>query len=129
LLAAEKLEMISLCPVRFSWGGGAPDTLDGLTSQELQIVQMAAGGLSNREIGQRLYLSHRTVESHLYRVSRSWGSHRGRSFPVCSAAVVNRTGVLRVLPVPMSDSERAGLRLGPGGTRRHRPVRVLTQRR
>ncbi len=45
-----------------------PDTLEGLTSQELQIVQMAAGGLSNREIGQRLYLSHRTVESHLYRV-------------------------------------------------------------
>jgi DNA-binding NarL/FixJ family response regulator len=29
---------------------------------------MAAAGLSNREIGQRLYLSHRTVESHLYRV-------------------------------------------------------------
>jgi DNA-binding CsgD family transcriptional regulator len=45
-----------------------PDTLDELTPQELQIVQMAAGGLSNREIGQRLYLSHRTVESHLYRV-------------------------------------------------------------
>jgi DNA-binding CsgD family transcriptional regulator len=45
-----------------------PDKLDELTAQELQIVQMAAGGLSNREIGQRLYLSHRTVESHLYRV-------------------------------------------------------------
>ena len=29
---------------------------------------MAAAGLSNREIGQRLYLSHRTVESHLYRL-------------------------------------------------------------
>ena len=29
---------------------------------------MAAAGLSNREIGQRLYLSNRTVESHLYRV-------------------------------------------------------------
>ena len=42
-------------------------TLDVLTAQELQIVQMAAEGLSNREIGQRLYLSHRTVESHLYR--------------------------------------------------------------
>ena len=28
---------------------------------------MAAEGLSNREIGQRLYLSHRTISSHLYR--------------------------------------------------------------
>lgn len=46
----------------------APGTLDQLTPQELQIVQLAARGLSNREIGQRLYLSHRTVESHLYRV-------------------------------------------------------------
>ena len=47
--------------------GRAPDTLDALTAQELQIVRLAAQGLSNREIGQRLYLSHRTVESHLYR--------------------------------------------------------------
>jgi DNA-binding CsgD family transcriptional regulator len=39
-----------------------------LTPQELQITRLAAEGLSNREIGQRLYLSHRTVESHLYRV-------------------------------------------------------------
>jgi DNA-binding CsgD family transcriptional regulator len=45
----------------------SPDTLDQLTPQELQIVQMAATGLSNREIGQMLYLSHRTVSSHLYR--------------------------------------------------------------
>jgi DNA-binding CsgD family transcriptional regulator len=43
-----------------------PDTLDELTPQELQIAQMAAQGLSNHEIAQRLYLSHRTVESHLY---------------------------------------------------------------
>jgi DNA-binding CsgD family transcriptional regulator len=45
-----------------------PDSLDELTPQELQIVQMAARGLSNRDIAERLYLSHRTVESHLYRV-------------------------------------------------------------
>ena len=29
---------------------------------------MAAEGLSNRQIGERLYLSHRTVASHLYHV-------------------------------------------------------------
>jgi DNA-binding NarL/FixJ family response regulator len=28
---------------------------------------MAAAGLTNREIGQRLYLSHRAISSHLYR--------------------------------------------------------------
>jgi DNA-binding CsgD family transcriptional regulator len=44
-----------------------------LTPQELQIAQLAAEGLSNREIGERLYLSHRTVGSHLYRLlSEGW---------------------------------------------------------
>ena len=39
-----------------------------LTAQELQIAWLAAQGLSNREIGQQLYASHRTVASHLYRI-------------------------------------------------------------
>lgn len=39
-----------------------------LSPQELQIAQMAAGGLSNREIADRLFISHRTVGAHLYRV-------------------------------------------------------------
>ncbi|MGQ4385592.1 ATP-binding protein [Streptomyces sp. SAS_270] len=46
----------------------APDARDQLTAHELQIVQLAAEGLTNREIGQRLYLSHRTVSSHLHRI-------------------------------------------------------------
>jgi DNA-binding CsgD family transcriptional regulator len=44
-----------------------PSTRDDLTAQELQIAQLAATGMSNREIGQRLYLSHRTISTHLYR--------------------------------------------------------------
>ncbi len=39
-----------------------------LSPQELHIAQMAGSGLSNREIGDRLFLSHRTVGAHLYRV-------------------------------------------------------------
>jgi ATP/maltotriose-dependent transcriptional regulator MalT len=36
-----------------------------LTEQELQIAHMGAQGLTNREIGQRLYISPRTVGAHL----------------------------------------------------------------
>ncbi|PXW25164.1 UNVERIFIED_CONTAM: regulatory LuxR family protein [Williamsia faeni] len=50
-----------------------------LSPQELQIAQLAADGLSNREIAQRLYLSHRTVGSHLYRLFPKLGvSSRGQ---------------------------------------------------
>ncbi len=42
--------------------------LETLTPQELQIAELAAGGLSNKEIGARLYLSHRTVGYHLHRL-------------------------------------------------------------
>jgi DNA-binding CsgD family transcriptional regulator len=46
---------------------GSADLLDRLTPQELQVVRMAATGLSNRAIGARLFLSPRTVGYHLYK--------------------------------------------------------------
>ena len=41
---------------------------DALTPQEREIATLAAAGLSNKEIGQRLFLSHRTVGGHLHRL-------------------------------------------------------------
>jgi len=40
---------------------------EALTAQELQIVRMAGDGYSNKQIGERLFLSPRTVGGHLYR--------------------------------------------------------------
>ena len=45
-----------------------PEAWSSLSPQELQIALLAAQGLTNRQIGSRLYLSHRTVGSHLYRI-------------------------------------------------------------
>jgi DNA-binding CsgD family transcriptional regulator len=46
----------------------APASRVPLTPQELQIAQLAASGLSNRQIADRLFLSHRTVGAHMYRL-------------------------------------------------------------
>ena len=39
-----------------------------LTPQQLEIAELAAAGLTNKEIGERLFLSHRTVGTHLYQI-------------------------------------------------------------
>ena len=73
-----------------------PEARDQLTPQELQIAQMAAEGMSNREIAQMIYLSHRTVSSHLY-----------RAFP--KLGITSRTELRRVLEPRLPDAHSTRL--------------------
>jgi DNA-binding NarL/FixJ family response regulator len=61
----------------------APPTL---TSREREIVALAAGGLSNRAIADRLVISVRTVENHLYRACAKLGTSSRTEF----AALLSR---------------------------------------
>lgn len=61
--AAAELRAAGEAPRR----GPATAELSPLTPQELQVAMLAAKGMSNKEIADRVYLSHRTVSTHLYK--------------------------------------------------------------
>ncbi len=46
----------------------APELFGLLTPQQQRIARLAASGLTNREIGERLFLSPRTISTHLYAI-------------------------------------------------------------
>ena len=71
------------------------ETRDDLTAQERQIALLAADGLSNPEIGARLFLSPRTVEWHLRNVFTKRGIRSRRELvnPVTGIGVSTPPGL------------------------------------
>ncbi|MEU7384633.1 response regulator [Streptomyces sp. NPDC088337] len=53
-----------------------PDTLPGLTDREREILALIGEGLTNRQIGQRLYLAEKTVKNHISRLLAKLGVER-----------------------------------------------------
>jgi DNA-binding CsgD family transcriptional regulator len=66
-------------------------TRDDLTDQERQIAQLARGGLSNPEIGARMFLSPRTVEWHLHKVFGKLGIGSRRELANALSDAPNRS--------------------------------------
>ena len=89
----------------------APENPYRLTSREAEVLRLVADGLSDREIGTRLFISHRTVERHVSnllsklgaaRRSRA-GGHRAARGPAPPRFVC---GLTWVLPLAGSDESR-----------------------
>jgi DNA-binding NarL/FixJ family response regulator len=70
------------------------ETRDELTAQERQIATLARDGLSNQQIGARLFLSPRTVEWHLSKVFTKLG-------------ISSRKGLRRALPTRHGEAAAA----------------------
>jgi len=45
-----------------------------LTERELEIIKLIAGGLTNKEIGEQLFISHRTVDTHRTNMMKKIGA-------------------------------------------------------
>ncbi|GLF97001.1 response regulator transcription factor [Streptomyces yaizuensis] len=52
------------------------DRLSGLTERERQILELIGEGLTNRQIGARLYLAEKTVKNHISRLLAKLGVER-----------------------------------------------------
>lgn len=89
----------------------------GLTARQVEVLDLAAHGLSGRQIGRRLGISARTVEGHLSQMRRRTGAHSEAELTAYGVAV----GLLTVdlAPVgpdgpPEREAAYPRLRLGAG---------------
>jgi DNA-binding NarL/FixJ family response regulator len=62
--------------IEYALDEGEPETVidaSPLSRRESEVAKLVATGMSNRRIGERLYLSERTVEGHVERIRNKLG--------------------------------------------------------
>ncbi|MFF9819099.1 response regulator [Streptomyces sp. NPDC014006] len=72
-----------------------PDALPGLTDREREILALIGEGLTNRQIGQRLYLAEKTVKNHISRLLAKLGVERRIQAAVIATQAKEAQGRLR----------------------------------
>lgn len=68
----------------------APAELAGLTDQQLRILSLLAEGLTNKEIGSRLYLAEKTVKNHVTRILAKLGVQRRTQAALLASRLLSR---------------------------------------
>ncbi|MER6691222.1 helix-turn-helix transcriptional regulator [Streptomyces minutiscleroticus] len=80
VLCGDRLLLSRARPALAAAGGrlrrGTASPVDSLSGSERQVAERAAGGATNREIAEAMFLSQRTVEFHLTSVYRKLGIRR-----------------------------------------------------
>lgn len=76
-----------------------------LTSRQLEILRLAAMGLSNAEIGEKLKISRDTVKSHFSNRRRYGGTHKEGIFARLDASS-RREAVVRAISLGLLDPEK-----------------------
>lgn len=83
-------EVVVEAPAGFVRDQGQVESL-GITSRELEILELIAAGLSNKEIAARVFVSENTVKTHSSRVFDKLGAQR-------RTQAVQRGRELRLIP-------------------------------
>ena len=103
--------------VRRPWRGGRRSYGGELSPREVDVVRLLVGGLTNREIGDKLYLSPKTVARHLDSAMRKRGvsSRTALAVRVVEDGLVANGGSKFGSAAQLNEAE-TGPRLDPGGT-------------
>jgi DNA-binding NarL/FixJ family response regulator len=105
-----------------------PKELDELTAREREILRLIAGGLSNAEIAQELYISDTTVKTHVTHILQKLGPPRPRAssrarLPDRALRDGRARARRAVVPLAHASIRRSGMQLAPTcRARRARPI-------